>query len=233
LRRFVECLWVRLLAGAGADGDRRILPDGRIDLVWIRGLGTVIAGPQSRFTTRPAPAPMLAFGARFRPGTASTLLRVPAVELLDDYVPLAAVNARIAARLEEALLRASDESAAFDALNRELLGVLERSRPDPAVSEAVALLAQRSVRVGEIAARVHLSERQLERRFAEQVGYGPKTLHRILRLQQVIQQLESPAADLQLAGLAAATGYADQAHLSRESRRLTGLTPRQLVGWVG
>lgn len=35
---------------------------------------------------------------------------------------------------------------------------------------------------------------------------------------------------LSLAGLAIDVGYADQAHLSRECLRLTGLTPRQLLG---
>jgi AraC-like DNA-binding protein len=231
LRHFVECLWVHFVPDATADGDRRILPDGRVDLVWIRELGTVVAGPQSRFTTRPVAAPMLAFGARFRPGAASTLMRVPAVELLDDTVPLAALDVPLARRLDE-VVRASGEREALDALNRELVGLVEQLQPDPVVDEAVALLAQRSATVAEVAGRVYLSERQLERRFVDHVGYGPKTLQRILRLQRVVRQLESPRAGMRLAELAASAGYADQPHLSRETRRLTGLTPRQLAGWM-
>jgi AraC-like DNA-binding protein len=233
LRHFVECLWVHLITDAEVDGDRRILPDGRVDLVWIRGLGTMVAGPQSRFTQRPLVAPMLAFGARFHPGAAPTLLRTPAAEFLDDTVPLAAVDAGLARRLDESLLRAADEPAAFEALNRELVGVVERLRPDPVISEAVGLLAERSLAVAQLAADVYVSERQLERRFAEHVGYGPKTLQRIFRLQRVVRQLESAGGDAELAGVAASASYADQAHLSRESRRLTGLTPRQLVRWIG
>ena len=233
LRRFVECLWVHLVPDAKADGDRRILPDGRMDLVWIRGLGTAVAGPQSRFTTRPVAAPMLAFGARFRPGAAPTLLRVPAVELLDDTVPLAALDLRWAQRLDEAFRRASDEQAAFDALNRELVGLLERLQPDPVVSEAAALLAERSATVAEAARGVYVSERELERRFVEHVGYAPKTLQRILRLQHVVGQIESLGTQAELAQVAVSAGYSDQSHLSRESRRLTGLTPRQLVRWIG
>jgi AraC-like DNA-binding protein len=87
----------------------------------------------------------------------------------------------------------------------------------------VALLARRAATVAEVAQRVFLSERQLERRFADHVGYGPKTLQRILRLQHVVRQLESHAAG-RLAEVAASAGYADQSHLSRETRRLTGLT---------
>jgi AraC-like DNA-binding protein len=163
---------------------------------------------------------------------------VPAVELLDDTMPLTAIDVRVARRLDEALLRASDEQGAFDALNRELTGWLERRQPDPRqpdplVGEAVALLARRAATVAEVAQRVFLSERQLERRFADHVGYGPKTLQRILRLQHVVRQLESHGAAGRLAEVAASAGYADQSRLSRETRRLTGLTPRQLVRWIG
>jgi AraC-like DNA-binding protein len=233
LRLFVECLWVHFIPDAGADGDRRILPDGRIDLIWIRGLGTVVAGPQTRFTTRPTSAPMLAFGARFHPGAAPTLLRVPAVELLDDHVPLHALDLRWAQRLDDVLSTAIDEHEAFDALNRELTVLLERLHPDPLVSETVPLLAEPSTTVAEVARRAYFSERQIERRFVEHVGYAPKTLQRILRLQLAVQQIESHGSDIELAGVAASAGYSDQSHLARESRRLTGLTPSQLVRWIG
>jgi len=36
-------------------------------------------------------------------------------------------------------------------------------------------------------------------------------------------------APVSLAGAAFDAGYADQAHLARECRTLTGLTPRQLI----
>lgn len=233
LRRFVECLWVHHIPDAKADEDRRILPDGRMDLVWIRGIGAFVAGPQSRFTTRPVVAPMLAFGVRFHPGAAPVLLRLPAVEFIDDHVPLSAVDARLAARLGRELSEVAGEGEAFAALNRELTRLLEQLDPDPVVREAVALLEQSSSTVAQTASRLYVSERQLERRFIEHVGYGPKTLQRILRLQQVVARLGSRHEDVELAHTAASAGYADQSHLSRESRRLTGLTPRQLASWLG
>jgi AraC-like DNA-binding protein len=36
---------------------------------------------------------------------------------------------------------------------------------------------------------------------------------------------------VELARAALLAGYADQAHLSRETRRLAGLSPRQLLDW--
>lgn len=233
LRQFVECLWVHVIPHADADAERRILPDGRMDLVWIRGLGVLVAGPQSRHTSRPVVAPMLAFGARFYPGVAPSLLGLPAVEFIDDHLPLSAVHARLAARLDHELATATDEREALGRLSRELMRLVEGRQPDPAIREAVALLEQPSRTIAETARRVFLSERQLERRFVEHVGYGPKTLQRILRLQRIVAQLALAHQPTELAATAASAGYADQSHLSRETRQLTGLTPQQLARWIG
>jgi AraC-like DNA-binding protein len=219
---------VHSIDGADPAGDRRILPDGRMDLVWISELGTLVAGPQSRHTSRPVGAPLLAVGARFRPGVAPALLRVPARELLDRHVPLDAVSPRLARRLDARLADAPDPSAALQA---ELArAVADLAEPDPVVRAATELLAGGSAAVAEVADRLYVSERQLQRRFAELVGYGPKTFQRIARFQRAVAQLGRSGAGL--ARAAASSGYADQAHLARESRRLSGLTPRELVSWM-
>jgi len=234
LRPFVESLWVHLMTGADPAEDRRILPDGRIDLVWIRGSGVLVAGPQTRYTSRPVRAPFLAFGARFHPGAAASVLRLPASELLDDYVALDAVAPRLATRLDHRLQSVRDRRQAFGALNEELARHIDRlGPPDPVVRAVVDLLGDRSTTVADAAARTYVSERQLQRRFAEHVGYGPKTLQRILRLQRAVAQLGSRDGAPELAATAALAGYADQSHLTRESRRLTGLTPAELARWIG
>jgi AraC-like DNA-binding protein len=73
-----------------------------------------------------------------------------------------------------------------------------------------------------------LSERTLRRKFDEAFGYGPKTLDRILRYQR-FRKLAGAAPHSPTAQLALEAGYADQAHLVRESRRLTGETPGALA----
>ena len=80
-----------------------------------------------------------------------------------------------------------------------------------------------------LARQLALSERTLRRRFDEAFGYGPKTLDRILRFQRFLalaRGARNPAA----ASLAAAAGYADQAHLTRECRRLAAATPGEILG---
>ncbi len=72
-----------------------------------------------------------------------------------------------------------------------------------------------------------VGERQLLRRFRSAVGYGPKLLHRVLRFQRFLGFLAvNPERDL--AATAARTGYADQAHLTRDAVQLAGKPPGQL-----
>jgi AraC-like DNA-binding protein len=96
--------------------------------------------------------------------------------------------------------------------------------PDQTVAAAVRVLDRTGASVAGAAAHVHLSERALQRRFNDEVGYGPKTLQRVLRFQRFLRV----APGVGLARAAALAGYADQAHLTREATRLAGLTPRQL-----
>jgi AraC-like DNA-binding protein len=230
LRRFVEHLWVHRIEGPPPPEGRRLLPDGRINLVWASGLGVQISGPQTRYT-RPSDIPlMLVFGATFRPGAAPHLLRTPASELVNEHLALEAVYPRLAARIDARLHHAADPGEALAAFADELERSLRATDgPDPAVSHAVRLLNDTSATIAEVATRAFVSERELQRRFTEKIGYGPKTLQRVLRFQRFMQHIAVPRAEL--AGAAALAGYSDQSHLTHETRRLAGLTPGQLRHW--
>jgi AraC-like DNA-binding protein len=110
-------------------------------------------------------------------------------------------------------------------------------RVDPLVREAVtALMPWHPVSIDTLATHLALSASQLRRRCLHSVGVSPKVLQRTLRFQGFLALAQAGAtasgrrgAD-GMAGLAVDVGYADQAHLSRECLRLTGLTPRQLLG---
>ena len=82
----------------------------------------------------------------------------------------------------------------------------------------------------ELSGLSRLSERQIRRRFDEAIGYGPKKLQRILRLQRLLwltNQQPEPVASL--AHLSFAAGYADQSHMTREVVALTGASPSHLL----
>jgi AraC-like DNA-binding protein len=230
LRPFVEHLWVHRIEDPPPPEGRRLLPDGRVNLVWVGGLGVQISGPQTHYTRPPDVPRMLVFGATFRPGAAPHLLRTPASELVNHHVALDAVDARLAARIDARLQDAADPRQALAAFADELERSLPGTHgPDPAVNDAVRLLDHPAATIAEVATRTFVSERELQRRFAEHIGYGPKTLQRVLRFQRFMQHIAVPRAEL--AGAAARAGYTDQSHLTRETRRLAGLTPSRLRHW--
>lgn len=108
-----------------------------------------------------------------------------------------------------------------------LLARLEPRRDaGPQVREAVRLIHvnRGRVTVRWLAGQVNLSISQLERGFTRHVGVGPKLLARQTRLCALVAEAMT-AASPGWASLAATYGYADQAHLAREFRELTGLTP--------
>ncbi|MFE9771861.1 helix-turn-helix domain-containing protein [Streptomyces sp. NPDC005931] len=210
-------VWVKSPGGGG-----RVLPDGCMDLLWHEGR-LFVAGPDTRAYVTEGAASGWA-GVRFFPGTAPALLGVPAHELRDRRVELAdlwpaAEVRRLTGRvnatgdpargLEElALLRAA-EAGAGDPLPRRVVAALDGGRSVAATADELGLGA-----------------RQLHRRSLAVFGYGPKTLARILRLRRALDLARSGTPYAQTAARA---GYADQAHLAREVRDLTGLPLRELL----
>ena len=80
----------------------RILPDGRVDLVWSAEAGLLVAGPQTQSLLRPFTAPFVVVGARFHPGAAPPALGVPASESdRRTCRALFAIDGKVAAALSE------------------------------------------------------------------------------------------------------------------------------------
>jgi AraC-like DNA-binding protein len=199
-------------------GDRgtRILPDGCLDLIWHDG-SVFVAGPDTVAQVGAAAPGSRLFALRFAVGTGPGVLGMPADELTDRQVPLDQLFAPADVR---PLAEADDPIAALEGFARR------RWRDPDREMVAVAAGARAGRPVGAIADECGLSARHLQRRCRTAFGYGPKTLARILRLQAAVGLARSgrPFADVSVVA-----GYADQAHLSRECARLTGLTPGALL----
>jgi AraC-like DNA-binding protein len=212
LRDVVACLWVRV---HGTSDDVRVVPDACSDVVWQQGTGTTVVGPDTgaKLVTG-APGDIL-IGMRFRPGAGGGALGVPLDALRDLRVD--------ATEVDRAFDLAGDLAPA-DVIGRFLEAVAGR-RPDELVAEAARRLSTADVQT--VARELSISDRQLRRRFHTAVGYGPKTLERVLRFRRFIDAIDDGRSDL--AALAFDVGYADQAHLTREATRLSGLPPAALI----
>ncbi|WP_329454965.1 helix-turn-helix domain-containing protein [Streptomyces sp. NBC_01497] len=208
-------VWTR---GTGPGGPCPVLPDGCMDLLWIDGTLSV-AGPDTRAGFAGTDVRDHCAGVRLPPGAAPALLGVPAHELRDQRPALADVwTGRRARPLVRRLRAARDPVAELEAIALDLAAASPLPDPLPA---AVARRLAEGHGVAATAEAVGLGARQLHRRSLDAFGYGPKTLARILRLQRALGLVR---AGVPFAATAARAGYADQAHLSRDLRALTGLT---------
>ena len=221
LEDVVGCLWqndrVRMKS-------QLVVPDGCVDLVWFGNDGLKVVGAD----TGPhvvEPLGSSTVGIRLLPGAAGAVLGIPASEIRDQQVDLSLVWG------SETGLTAESMSTATPSTRLDLLarGVLEhRAAPDPLIVAAARALAQPAARVARVAASLGVSERQLRRRTLDAIGYGPKTLARVARLRRLMA-----LDDEELAVRAVLAGYASQAHMTEEVRRLTGCTPVRFLKDTG
>src|SRR5438477_168260 len=75
-------------------------------------------------------------------------------------------------------------------------GLVDGAPPDPAVARAARLLHDPQARAEDVADEVGLSPRQLRRRCHAAVGYGPKTLQRVLRFRRFVSLIDALSHDL-------------------------------------
>jgi AraC-like DNA-binding protein len=212
----ISCTWEQR---ADLPSTQLVVPDACVDVIWS-GEELTIAGPDTR-ARRVALAPGTRIvGARLRPGVAGAALGLPASELCDEAPSAAEVldRQRFERLLDELHIGADPHTTLARAFE---LG--PASAPDPMVRAAIAALDRPGARVASIADELGVSARQLQRRVAHAVGYGPKVLARVLRFRR-LQALAAQALP-PLVELALDAGYADQAHMTAEVTRLAGLSP--------
>ncbi|HEX6105626.1 MAG TPA: AraC family transcriptional regulator [Gemmatimonadales bacterium] len=245
LAPWVECYWSIRATCPGAVPNR-VLPDGCVDLiVGVDGARPFVVGTMRAAVVFPLAGRVDLFGVRFRPGGAAALLDLPLVELTDLRVPLEEIWGPAAGVLGDAVEPGSlgARASRAEAVLRARLGGWRERADELLARQAVALLrrARGGVGVRELAAALGVGERRLERAFGQAVGLGPKAFARVLRFRRAVDAVQRGRAaggESGWAALAAETGYADQSHLIREFRALSGLTPvayaaeRRAVGFV-
>ncbi|MDA0638595.1 helix-turn-helix transcriptional regulator [Nonomuraea sp. MCN248] len=221
----IACLWRHV---SEDDRPQLVVPDGCVDLIWGPS-GPFVAGPD----TGPVPTRMergdTFTGIRFRPGAVGEVFGVPVPELRDQRVPLPVLDV-FPALLTAQIATGGDLCGDSPDLMRVLIAAvadrLRRTPPSDPAAPAVAAALARGRGVREVAWELGLSERQLHRRSVASFGYAPKTLQRIVRFQRALRLARS---GVPLADVAATAGYTDQAHLSHDVKRLSGVTLSRLV----
>ena len=169
----------------------------------------------------------------FTPLGAFRFFGLPMHELAARMVPLDDLPRRPFSDFAARLADASDWERRFDIAEAFLA---RRINAGQSASDAVAWAYGRILRSGgraridAIARTLEWSRKHLAYRFRFEIGLGPKAVARIVRFNRATG-LAQDGQKTDWADVAAACGYADQAHLVREFRELAGTTPAKWRRW--
>ncbi len=231
LRPHIMCYWCFDVREIEPGHLHQVIPDGCVGLVAsCRPDGTAwltLQGPRLAPLWIPILPAARYWGVRFWPDAGAGVVGRSARELRGVLEPAAVSLGAVAGPLAQGLAECRDARAAGVCWEEALGPLIGASPPlDPAVRSAVrAIVAARGgTPVGELAAAVQLSPRQLQRRFGAAVGLTLKQFARVRRLRESLLHLVE-AAELSWSSVAVELGFADQPHLIREFKALAGLSP--------
>ncbi len=203
-------------------GHAVIPADGCVDLI-LRDGRVDVAGPSTRWLETAPDGADGSTGLRLAPGHAAGVLRIDVATVADQLVPLQDLaTAGQARHLRETMLRAASRSRRQDAVSR-IAALGDEIAP---WIDGARRFAFHAVPARDAAASLGMSERTFRRRMLATFGYGYATLVRLERARRAQRMLRSGSS---IADAAAAAGFADQPHLSREFQRLVGRSPAQFA----
>lgn len=227
LGELVGWFWVpRWDLAPGTTSRQELLPFPASNLV-VQPDGVSLAGPTTGATHRDLRGSGWAVGALLRPAGAAFLWPEGRV-IRDVEVPFEAPDPH---RRVVDSMRHQDETAGRARAILDLSAwVRENVSPPDAggrlanAMEEVIASDRAIVRVDQVAERLEISVRSVQRLARRYVGLPPLVIIRRYRLQEAAQRLRKDPS-ITIAQVAADLGYADQAHLSTDFRHVLGFTP--------
>ena len=230
LAEFVLYLWRRDFPSSRAVTVQPTLPDGCFDLLTVDDGPAYLMGPETVRADHLVPGGTTIVGVRLRPGVGARLFGSVASRLVDGGANLHELG-RAPGSARRAALALGPTSPAYRSLIEALLPRLVAAAPNDGVGFGVEWLARHpAATVDDLCARLGWSPREVRRRFTSALGFGPKVMQRMLRFQRALTEARRAGAATTLSHVAAAAGYADQAHMTREFRALAHTTPGALLG---
>jgi AraC-like DNA-binding protein len=246
LDQLVDFLWVSERYPAQAPRER-VLPSGALALIINLGAdrfdiyahddapesldvgSAILCGGRARPVVIGTAVLGSTIGVQFKRGGARPFFDVPAGALEEHVVPLEAVWGATGRALRARLLEAPTGAERVRVLEDVLLERARGRLAMPVLLRAAlsAFEDQGLSSVADVRGRFGLSAKRLLQLFHDEVGLTPKAYWRVRRFRAALAHLDQ--GTMKGAALAATLGYADQAHLIREFRSISGGSPREYL----
>lgn len=205
---------------------QQVLPHPCVNLAFERGRSYVY-GVGTRRAGHAIEGAGQVFGTKFRPGGFLPFVGRPLSDLTGRTVSPREVFDIDVAAVEHDVLATSDIDEQIAIVEAVLRAV--SPRPDPVIAQIgeicrLAMGEREITHVEDLAARVRLSPRSLQRLFRRYVGVSPKFVIRQYRIHEAVARL-SDGQPVDWAALSQDLGYFDQAHFNRDFKALVGQSP--------
>lgn len=248
LESLISCYWTLEVSADTNSQKQRIVPDGCIEMAFILGDDIKRYTSDNKFILQPR-AMVLGqtiepfyieptgyvntFAIRFYPYGFANFVNEPIKNLANKETPIELLfDEKVARVLEQRIIEAKDIAQRIEIIETFFLERLsDKSTVENIVKSTVnALLATN----GNAAIKTILNEdlskrRQLERKFANQIGVSPKQLGRLIRLQTALKMMLNTEAQ-SLTNIAYESEYYDQAHFTKDFKAFTGINPKEFLG---
>lgn len=165
----------------------------------------------------------------FHPGMAYQFFHVPMHVLTDTTVALSDIWHEMAEELEDKLAGLNTNEARVEMIQKYLIQ-LASNKQDLQVAFWLnqAQLSGGLIAVSKLSTEIGISQRQLSRRFQQNVGLSPKEYLRVFKFICSLQHLKKYPR-ISLTEVACQSGYYDQAHFIRDYKEYTGHSPGEVV----
>ncbi len=243
LTALIKCYWTLEVPAEAEAPKQRIISDGCLEMAFVLGDdinrytsdNTYILQPRAMvigqitepFFIQPT-GYVNTFAIRFYPYGFANFINKPIKELSNTETPITYLfDNNVASLLEQRIMEAKDTKERIIIIEDFLLTELNRkSTLDKIVQTTVEALVTTngSISINHIIKSDIANRRQLERKFASQVGLSPKQLAKVIRLQAALKMLLNEKSE-KLSSIAYESEYYDQAHFIRDFKEFTGISP--------
>ncbi|WP_323758081.1 helix-turn-helix domain-containing protein [Roseivirga sp.] len=248
LDALVSCYWTLEVPHDNDSQKQRIVPDGCIEMAFILGDDIKRYTSEEEFILQPRAMVLgqtiepffieptgnvKTFAIRFYPYGFANFVTEPIKNLANKETPLALLfEEKIAKELEEKIIQAQDVKQRIEIIEGFLLERLnDKSTVENIVKTTVnALLSTNGNAPIKTILKDDLTKRrQLERKFAKEIGVSPKQLGKLIRLQTALKMLLNKDSE-SLTNIAYESEYYDQAHFIKDFKEFTGTNPKEFLG---
>ncbi len=190
------------------------------------------SGLSSRYMDASTQGASGVIAVEFQPYGACNFFRFPLHEIEDKSIRLNDIFTDEVKYMEEQICGCGDLESRISLIEKFLAEKLVPvdARDFRLMKHAVELVEQSGgqIRASQLAAKLAVTSKSLERKFASLVGKSPKQFIRIVRFQEVMDGLVNQRPQY-LTAYAFNNGYSDQSHFIHEFKTFTGYTPREFV----